>query len=53
METDFQNKDKLCERIAAAIVKIFEDDNMKVKHQHHKDYFIIPNILGQLEGGYI
>ena len=25
--------------------------NMKVKHQ--KDYFIIPNILGQLEGRYI
>lgn len=25
--------------------------NMKVKHQ--KYYFIIPNILGQLEGGYI
>lgn len=25
--------------------------NMKVKHL--KDYFIIPNILGQLEGGYI
>lgn len=25
--------------------------NMKVKHP--KDYFIIPNILGQLECGYI
>lgn len=25
--------------------------NMKVKHQ--KDYFIIPNILGQLESGFI
>lgn len=25
--------------------------NMKVKHQ--KDYFIIPNIRGQLEGRYI
>ena len=27
IETDFQNKDKLCERTAAAIVKIFEDDD--------------------------
>ena len=40
METDFQNKNKLCERIAAAIVKIFEDDN-RLKKFHENFYMIV------------
>lgn len=39
VETDFQNKDKLCERTAAAIVKIFEDDN-RLKKFHENSYKI-------------
>ena len=39
IETDFQNKDKLCERTAAAIVKIFEDDN-RLKKFHENSYKI-------------
>ena len=39
IETDFQNKDKLCERTAAAIVKIFEDDD-RLKKFHENSYMI-------------
>ena len=39
VETDFQNKDKLCERTAAAIVKIFEDDD-RLKKFHENSYMI-------------
>ena len=39
VETDSQNKDKLCERTAAAIVKIFEDDD-RLKKFHDNSYKI-------------
>ena len=39
IETDYQNKDKLCERTAAAIVKIFEDDD-RLKKFHENSYMI-------------
>ena len=47
--------DEACKKyIISQFVKlnfIEKCSNMKVKHQ--KDYFIIPNILGQLESGFI
>lgn len=39
IETDFQNKDTMGERAAAAIVKIFEDDN-RLKKFHENSYMI-------------
>lgn len=39
VETDSQNKETLCERTAAAIVKIFEDDD-RLKRFHENSYKI-------------
>lgn len=50
-----ETMDEACKKyIISQFVKlnfIEKCSNMKVKHQ--KDYFIIPNILGQLESGFI